>query len=276
VYTQVTMSELQFIIGFFLFFFGASVGSFLNVLIYRTRKNQPWLVGRSQCESCKKQIAWYDNIPLLSFILLRGKCRHCHKILSISHPIVEGLTGILFLWWYVVGSFFFQLTQQPFTMLQPLFWLFVGLILLFIFIYDYRYLIIPDWTVATLAIMALLYRIALVLSGIMRPEDFFWTVFGAVAASGFFYAIWIITKHKGIGFGDIKLAAPLGLLMGWPVVWVGLWLASVIGAIVGLTLITAGKAKFGKPIPFGPFLIIGTLLALVWGDTLISWYATLI
>jgi prepilin signal peptidase PulO-like enzyme (type II secretory pathway) len=271
-----TMSELQLIIGFFLFIFGTSVGSFLNVLIYRTRKNQPWMAGRSQCESCKKQIAWYDNIPLLSFIILRGKCRHCKKTLSISHPIVEGLAGTLFLWWYMVGFFFFQLSQQPFSMLQPLFWLLVGLVLLFIFIYDYRYLIIPDWTVIALTTMALLYRIALVLAGIMRPEDFYWTIFGAVAASGFFYAIWLLTKRRGIGFGDVKLAAPLGLLMGWPVVWIGLWLATVVGAVIGVALVATGKARFGKPIPFGPFLIIGTLLALVWGDTLISWYATLI
>jgi len=270
------MSELSIIIGVLLFFFGASVGSFLNVVIYRTRTGKSWVSGRSQCESCKKQIAWYDNIPLFSFAVLRGKCRRCHKILSISHPIVEGLTGTLFVWWYLVGFFFFQLSQQPFTMLQPLFWLVVGIVLLFIFIYDYRYYIIPDWTVVALTAMALLYRIALVLAGIMRQEDFFWTVFGAVAASGFFYFIWLVTKRKGIGFGDVKLAAPLGLLMGWPVVWVGLWLSTVVGAVVGLLLILFGKAQFGKPIPFGPFLIIGTLLALLWGDTLISWYATLI
>ena len=270
------MSELNLIIGFFLFFFGACVGSFLNLVIYRSKTGQPWMTGRSQCESCKQHIAWYDNIPLLSFVFLRGKCRRCRAALSVSHPIVEGLTGVLFLWWYLVGFFFFQLTQQPFTMLQPLFWLLVGVVLLFIFMYDYRYLIIPDWTVLTLTALALLYRMALVLAGIMRHEDFFWTVCGAVAASGFFYLIWLVTKQRGIGLGDVKLAAPLGLLLGWPVVWVGLWLATVVGAVVGIALIALGKAKFGKPIPFGPFLIIGTLLGLLWGDTLISWYATLI
>ncbi|PIR60446.1 MAG: hypothetical protein COU67_02145, partial [Candidatus Pacebacteria bacterium CG10_big_fil_rev_8_21_14_0_10_44_54] len=256
--------------------FGTSIGSFLNVLIYRTQHGMSWKQGRSQCESCQKQLAWYDNIPLLSFVFLRGKCRYCHQSLSISHPIVEGLTGILFLWWYLVGFFFFQLSQQPFTMLQPLFWLLVGIILLFIFVYDYRYFIIPDWTVIALTALALLYRVSLVLAGIMQQTDFFWTIFGAVAASGFFYTIWLITKRRGIGFGDVKLAAPLGLLLGWPLVWVGLWLATVVGAVVGIVLILFGKAQFGKPIPFGPFLIIGTLLALLWGNNLIAWYVTLI
>lgn len=124
-----------------LFVLGACVGSFLNVIIYRTISGESWVIGRSHCDFCKKKIAWFDNVPLLSYALLRGKSRCCHKPLSISHPVVETLTGVLFVWWYWFGSFFFRLTQQPLETLQPLFWLCVALLLLVVFVSDVLYLV---------------------------------------------------------------------------------------------------------------------------------------
>jgi len=269
-------SPLLIIIGATLFFFGAAIGSFLNLVIYRTQTGEQWVKGRSKCESCKHQLSWFENVPIFSFILLRGKCRHCSAPLSISHVVVESLMGTLFLWWYAVGFIFFQLSQQPFTVLQPIFWLIVGVLLLTIIIYDYKYMLIPDGATIALLAMALLYRISLVLAGIMRPEDFFWTIAGMVLSVAFFYSLWYFTKGKGFGFGDVKLMAPLALLMGWPSVWVGIFLSTIVGSVIGLAMIFLGKAAFGKPIPFGPFLILGTVLSLIWGDALVAWYVTLI
>lgn len=110
----------------------------------------------------------------------------------------------------------------------------------------------------------------------MRLNDLLLAAAGMAGAVLFFWALWYLTKGKGLGFGDVKLAIPLGLLVGWPDILVWLLSSFWIGAVVGLLLIVSGKAKFGKPIPFGPFLIIGTLVALIWGNQLIGWYATLI
>jgi leader peptidase (prepilin peptidase)/N-methyltransferase len=252
-----------------LFFVGACVGSFLNVIIYRSTTGESWV-------NCGKKIAWYDNIPLFSYIFLGGKCRHCKDRLSISHPVVESLLGLLFVWWYFMGSLFFKLTQQPFVFLQPMFWLLVGILLLFILIIDYRYYIISDTAVFVLTCLVVVYRIALVAAGIMQLNDLLSAVSAMAGSVLFFWLLWFLTKGKGFGFGDVKLAVPLGLLVGWPEVIIWLFSSFWLGAIVGIILIMLGKAKFGKPIPFGPFLIIGTLISLIWGNQLIGWYATLI
>ncbi len=259
-----------------LFFFGASIGSFLNVLIYRSANEEDWKKGRSRCDHCKKKIAWYDNVPLFSFLILRGKCRSCKKSIAISHFVVELLTGALFVWWYWFGFFFFRLSQEPFIFLQPIFWLCVGILLLVIFIADWRYYIIPDGAVIGLLSAAVLYRLALVSSGVMRWEDFFAAAVTALAATLFFLGLWIYTKGAGMGFGDVKLIGPLCLLMGWPRALSGLFLAFFIGALVGLLLIGLGRKKLKQPIPFGPFLILGTVISLMWGDALIAWYLGLI
>lgn len=259
-----------------LFLLGAAIGSFLNVVIYRTQTGESWVQGRSKCEACKKQIAWYDNIPLLSFLVLGGRCRHCGKRLSISHPVVEGLMGLLFVWWYVVGSLFFELTQQPFTFLQPLFWLVVGIILVYILVIDYRYLIIPDTAVVVLTALVITYRIALTSAGIMQVPDFMAALAGMAGIVLFFWFLWFITKGRGFGFGDVKLALPLALLVGWPAMLSWVFISFILGAVIGLVLVGLNQAKFGKPIPFGPFLILGACISLIWGNYLIGWYVTLI
>jgi len=271
------MNALLFLLpALFLFFLGAAVGSFLNVIIYRTARSQTWVRGRSHCESCRKTIAWYDNIPLISFFALGGKCRYCKKTLSLSHPVVEGLTGILFVWWYVAGFMFFQLTQQPFNVLQPLFWLAVGLILLAITIIDLRAMIIPDGLVIALFILTLLYRLGLTGMGVMQTQDLINALISMVAAGAFFFTLWLITRGKGMGFGDVKLAVPLGLLLGWSKVLVWIFSSFTIGALVGVALLALGRVRFKQAVPFGPFLVLGALLSLIWGDQLFGWYVRML
>jgi len=255
-----------------LFVFGAVIGSFLNVVMYRSIVGESWVVGRSHCEHCQKKIAWYDNVPLLSYFLLRGQCRHCHTSISISHPVIEFLTATLFVWWYWGGSLFFHLTSNPFHYIQPIFWLLVGVILLIIFSADVLYMIIPDEAVIALTAMTLFYRIALTLTGVMQTGDFIRTLLGAVACSGFFFVLWWGTKGRGMGFGDVKFAFPFGLLLGWPNVLVGLFLSFIFGAIVSLVLVALQKKKIQQTVPFGPFLVAGTFVTLVWGNTLLHWY----
>lgn len=259
-----------------LFFMGAAIGSFLNVVIYRSLNNESWVTGRSRCDSCRKKIHWYDNIPLLSYLILRAKCRFCKKPISLSHPVVEVLVGSLFVWWYLFGAFFFNLTQQPFEILQPAFWLSVGVILIAIFVTDYLYLIIPDAFVAILFTLTVIYRISLVSFGIMQLGDLFMAIIGMCLSVLFIGSLWFITKGKGMGFGDVKLMIPLSLLMGWPSTLVGVFLSFTLGGIFGIFLLILKKRKIKQVIAFGPFLIMGTFISLIWGDQILNWYLSLL
>lgn len=262
-------------ISLFLFTIGAAIGSFLNVVIYRSITEESWVTGRSKCEDCGYQLSWFDNVPILSFLWLRGRCRKCRKPIGLIHPVVEFLCGALFVWWYWGGTLlFFRLTQQPFQLVQPAFWLGVGVLLLMVVVADLSYLIIPDMAVGLLLLTTVIYRVALTMAGVMQVQDLMWAGVGAVGAVAFFGALWWFTKGRGMGLGDVKLAAPLALLLGWPNILVGLFLAFVSGAVVGIVLLLLGKKKFGQVVPFGPFLVLGTVLTLVWGDTLYHWYTS--
>lgn len=256
----------------FLFFFGAVIGSFVNVIIERTIHGEDWIRGRSRCDHCKHQIAWYDNIPLLSYAVLGGKCRYCKKEISIQHPVIELLTGILFVWWYGVGFAFFQLTQRPLLYIQPAFWLIVGIFLLIIVVTDYLYMIIPDYTVVSLGLLAITYRVYLVQAHAMQPIDLWWAIISGLGSALLFYFLWYITKGRGMGFGDVKYVLVMGWLLGWPRTGVGIFCAFLIGAIIGIGLLLSKRKKLKQRIAFGPFLVLGTIIALVWGNQIWQWY----
>jgi prepilin signal peptidase PulO-like enzyme (type II secretory pathway) len=268
------MSALVITIG--LFMMGAAVGSFLNVVVHRSINGEDWVWTRSRCDNCKKQIKWFDNIPLFSYLVLRGKCRFCKQQIALSHPVMELLTALLFVWWYWGGFLFFQLSHSPFTVLQPLFWLSVGLILLAILLADSIYMIIPDFLVGLLLSAVVLYRVVLVGAGIMQTQDLLRSFLGVLIGVAIIGGLWLLTKGKGMGFGDVKLIVPLALLLGWPQVLVGIFLSFVLGAVFGLGLIISKRKKFGQVIPFGPFMIGATFISLIWGDYLFNWYMSLL
>lgn len=259
-----------------IFLFGLALGSFLNVVIYRAIHGESPFEGRSKCPKCKRTIRAIDNIPLLSYMLLGGKCRWCKTAISWSYPVVELLTGILFVWWFAAGSLFFRLTQSPLLYIQPVFWLVVGMLLIVVFVVDMLYGIIPDVVVWSLGISAFCYRILLTLSGAMQPMDFFRAIVSGIGVSLFFLSLIVLTGGRGMGMGDVKLALVMGLILGWPRILVAVFLSFFIGAIVAVFLLAFGKKRFGQTVPFGPFLVIGTALALVWGEQLWSSYFALL
>ena len=267
---------MQLVLIFFIACLGLVIGSFVNVVIYRTLTGDSPLKGRSYCDKCKHLLAWYDNIPLLSFALLGGKCRYCQKKISLQYPIVEFTTMVLFLWWYLVGFAFFRLTQEPLVYLQPLFWLTVGVLLLIIVATDLLSYLIPDYAVFGLGLLALLYRSYLIKTGIMNPTDLTRALIGSLVLAILFAAIILLTKGKGMGWGDVKLVFVLGLLVGWPRLVVASFSAFFTGAIVSLFLLAVGKKRFGQTIPFGPFLILGAVIALLWGNAIWEWYWNLL
>ena len=219
-----------------LFLLGLCLGSFINCLVYRLNHGLSPLVGRSFCPQCKHQLAWRDNIPLISFILLRGKCRYCHSPISVQYPLVELATGIL-----TVSIFNFQ-----FSIINLL----IVYALIAIFVSDLRYGTIPDEIVLP-AIGLSLFK-ANFLAGL--------------GAAGFFLALVLITRGQGMGLGDVKLAALMGLFLGYPKIILALYLAFLTGAFFGVILILLKKKRFGEHIPFGPFLTTSTIIAIFWGE----------
>lgn len=249
---------------FFVFILGLFVGSFLNVLADRLPKGESVIKGRSHCDKCKKELAWYDLIPLLSFLMLKGKCRYCHTSLSFYYPIVELTTGFLFMavLLFVLGwdiNFI-----SIISIITVIYYLFIASILIVIFFSDLRYGIIPDKVILPAILVSFLYLI-LNTNYLILPH-----VLSAVGASLFFLFLFLITKGRGMGFGDVKFAFLIGLILGFPNIIVGLYAAFLTGAFVGIILILWRKRKLREAIPFGPFLVLGTMFGLFLGEKLLD------
>lgn len=268
---------IPYLLGFLFFFaLGTAVGSFVNVVVMRSLIGENFLWDRSRCDRCRRELQWYEMIPLISFLLLRGRCRTCHKEIDVMHPVVELLTGTLFVWWYFLGAAFFQISAQPLSYVQPLFWLCIGLLMLFIVATDLRSLLIPDSAVLAIGMLTILYRIALMLYGVYQPRDFALALFGAAATMALFLFLWLITRGRGMGFGDVKLMFVLGLVVEWPNVWLSVFLSFIFGAVVGLVLMVLKRARLKSAVPFAPFMISAVAVTLLWGDALVRWYLALL
>ena len=161
-------------------------------------------------------------------------------------------------------------------MIQPVFWLVVGVGLVAMLVADLWFYVLPDVFTIGLSVLTFLYRFLLTIAGIMQLSDFLGAIAAAVAASGFFAGLILLTRGKGMGWGDVKLAVVMGLLLGWPRILVALFVSFLTGAALGIILIVLGKKRFGQVMPFGPFLIVGTIVALVWGEKIITEYMHLL
>lgn len=253
-----------------IFFFGLTIGSFIAAYTYRWPRGLSVKSGRSFCDNCKAKISWYDNIPLLSFLLLKGKCRNCGKNISIRYPVIELLTGVIFfLIIYFVSSCTPQTQQEVICTVSNIFgkWtipylLLISTSLISIFIIDYEERIIPDGLVFFNFALAL---IAMILSS---KDSIFINLGTSFSASFAFLILHFITSGRGMGLGDVKLALFGGLFFGWPHTLTWLYLSVLIGAVVGIILIIFKKATFGKQIAFGPFLVISFFITLIWGEYL--------
>lgn len=257
-----------------IFILGLAVGSFLNVLISRLPKNEEIVRNRSHCPHCQHPLAWHDLIPLLSFILLKGNCRYCQKKISWQYPLVELSTGIIFalLFYKKFVSLdvldFSLLTSHGLTELAEAFsLLIISCILITIFAIDLKHLIIPDKLVLIGTIISI---INIILNHYDNLNSVILTFCGAISLSLFFYFLHLITKGRGMGGGDIKLVFLLGLIMGFPQMFVGIFISFLTGAIIGLLLILIGRKKFGQQIAFGPFLVFNTFVMIFFGNKIMD------
>jgi prepilin signal peptidase PulO-like enzyme (type II secretory pathway) len=263
--------EIAILLIFFMF--GAAMGSFLNVVAVRTRKGTKFTTGRSKCPKCKKIIRWYDNIPILSYLILRGVCRKCKKEISWQYPAAEIGTGILF---SAVAFKFFSLMNSD-TFIPTVFWLILVSLLVVIFIYDAKYLEIPGGALWSALVGVIIFNL---ISDFYSARTFL-SVFELATYSGtlagmagflFFFFLVAVSDERWMGMGDAYLALLLGLLLGWPKILLGLFLAFMLGSFWGIVLIITKKKTMQSQIPFGPFLITGALLAVFFFEFLSGKY----
>jgi prepilin signal peptidase PulO-like enzyme (type II secretory pathway) len=248
---------------------GLIIGSFLNSIIYRLERSdsgQSFLKGRSFCPHCKHQLSWRDLIPIFSFLILNGKCLYCSKKISWQYPLVELATGLLF-----VSVYYFLRSDLQWRLDFLIFDFIISSFLIIVFVYDLKYYIIPDKVIYPAIGVALIFDF--LKSDILGISGF---LLSAFCAAAFFFLIVLISRGKGMGVGDIKLAFLMGLFLGWPNIVVALFSAIVLGAIIGIGLIISGKKTLKSEVPFGPFLVAGTFLALFWGEKIINFYLNLL
>lgn len=240
---------------FFIFIIGISIGSFLNVVIDRLPFGKP-ITGRSHCDRCGKILSWFDLVPLFSFLFLCGRCRFCKAKLSWYYPIVELTTGILFILTCITIIKIFTVI----IIIGLVFFLFIVSSLIVIFFTDLKYGIIPDKVVYPTIVITFLFII------FHFPFSISQHIFSAFGSFLFFLLLFFITRGRGMGLGDVKFAFLQGLLLGWPNILIGVYAAFLTGAVAAIILVVWGKKRFrGSTIPFGPFLVIGTIIALFWG-----------
>ncbi len=285
------------------FILGTVIGSFIDCLAQRSLTNKSFW-GRSYCDRCKKTLAWYDLFPVFSYLFLQGQCRYCHKKFPPESLIVEVLMGLLVSIIFTSLPINFLALPQPTQILLGLttvFKVFVVSVFFIVLITDIKKGIIPNRITYPAVVIAFFYFVvSLALNSfflfkslsesalgkyLLPPHsDYFYRhifitaspfISGILSALGvglFFLILILVTRGRGMGVGDLKLGIFIGLVLGFPNSLIALLLAFLLGSLVGILLITIRKKHFGQTIPFGPFLSIGAIIALFYGDQILSWY----
>jgi len=260
----------------FVFVFGSFFGSFLNVIVDRMPMGKSIVFPPSHCPHCKHRLDFGDLVPIISFFALRRKCRHCKAKISWYYPAVEMLTGIVFMLTvlFVVGENVIIFLNQLAQLWLIIYLLFIISILIIIFFIDLKYGIIP-------------FKIILIALAVITVRYYFfifqdYSIFVNFLLTGLitfliFLIVFISSKGRAIGFGDVVYSGFMGYLLGYPNVILGIYIAFLTGALVSFILVLLRKKKYrGGTIPFGPFLTFGTFVSLFWGEEIINWFIKLL
>ena len=238
-----------------IFLFGIVIGSFLNVCIYRIPKKENIVKIRSHCMECNYQLKWYDLVPLFSYIFLGGRCRKCKTGLSVQYPLIEGLNGILYVLIVAVNG----------LTIESLLYCLMFSALVTLSVIDFRTYEIP------LGINLFILALGLIRVG-LDYKNFLNYLIGFLSVSGFLYLLYLLTKGRGIGGGDIKLMAVSGLMLGWKCNILALAFGCILGSIIHLIRMKVSKED--HVLALGPYLSVGIMIATLWGNDLIGWYLT--
>jgi prepilin signal peptidase PulO-like enzyme (type II secretory pathway) len=276
---------------FFFFILGITVGSFLNVVAYRSvhsadfakrpdlknrQRSGLWQPGSiffdsSRCPHCRHRLAVWDLVPIVSFVFLNGKCRYCSKQISLQYPLVEFFTGVLFALcglavWDRFGSFDFA------SGLYLAFLLVSTGTLVVLLMTDLVDGVLPNSVVFFGIFTVLFFKILFIMLGLLPLAELLYSFLSAFVLASIFFIIVSVSSEKAMGGGDIKLVFLIGLFLGWIDFLLSLFVGFLTGALVAVMLILLGKKRFGQSLPLGPFLVFGTFVALFWGKEIIDFY----
>jgi leader peptidase (prepilin peptidase)/N-methyltransferase len=277
---------LMILITVILLWLGLCVGSFVNAVVWRlhqqskAKKGKPdkklsIINGRSMCVRCKHVLAWYDLIPLASWLSLRGKCRYCKKAISSQYPIVELISSLVFAGSYIFWPETLHLNGQWLLLAA---WLTASVGLLALAIYDLRWMILPNKIIYPTLAAAVAGRTAYLVLYDARPlHSLVLWVASVAIASGVFFALFMVSSGKWIGYGDVRLGLITGTLLADPQKALAMiFIASLIGSLIAVPSLASGKRTMASKLPYGPFLIVATGLMEVWGESLLNWYKGLL
>jgi leader peptidase (prepilin peptidase) / N-methyltransferase len=239
--------------------FGAVIGSFLNVCIYRVPLGKSVVWPSSACPHCARELAWYENIPVVSYLLLRGRCRSCRASIGMVYPFVEAITAAMFAlaWWYYGPG--------PLLVSRLIF----GCALIVLFAIDLEHHLLPNVITLPGIVIGFLFSLitepgwAASLIGIVVGGGVLWTV------AEVYYRV---RHEEGLGMGDVKMLAMVGAFLGWKLTLLTLMVGSLTGTVIGLSLIVAGKGSMKYALPFGCFLAVGAAISAVVGPQVLDWY----
>lgn len=260
------------LISIFLFVLGLCLGSFVNALVWRVHEEKNISTDRSICPKCGHQLAPADLIPVLSWLMLRARCRYCQQPISPQYPVVESLTAVIFVLSYhfwpggVIGSGEFILFGS---------WLLCVVGLIALAVYDWRWMILPSKILYPTAAIAVAGRLAYIASFSPNTGHDMLSWFLAIAvATGLFLIIFMVSSGKWIGYGDVRLGLVTGSLLASPTkAFLMIFLASLLGSVYALPFLLMGKQKLAAKVPFGPFLILATAIVMLFGTSLLNWYS---
>ncbi|MBM5790017.1 prepilin peptidase [Candidatus Parcubacteria bacterium] len=244
---------------------GLAVGSFLNVAIFRTHEEETVLRGRSKCRSCETPLGFVDLVPIVSFLVLRGRCRRCKTAISWQYPLVELATAMLFLLFYLQAAPIASL-EAAYALLGD--WILLSFLVV-IFVYDLKHMAILDRFTVPAMVLTALFNLW------THSVDASSMLWGVIVIAGFFSVQFALSRGEWIGGGDIRMGALMGFALGLEQGVVAVFLAYVLGAVVGIVLYAAKKAQRKTPLPFGTFLTLSTAVMLFVGDAPLRGYLQL-
>lgn len=237
----------------------------MNAWVWRTRHDKSVAKGRSACPHCNHELAWYDLVPILSYIFLLGRCRYCHKRISMQYPLVESSSAVLFglLYWVINPT-------NTYGWVQFVLLLATTVLLVAAYVYDALYMELPE------KYMLSAIALGLVSLGLKAAQGGWDSLVPQLVGLGcvvlFYTALWYFSRGKWLGAGDIRIAAVMGLFLEPKQLLVGIFFTYVIGAVYGLYVMQKNKNKKGIKVPFGPFMIIGLYVGLLFGNAIANWY----
>lgn len=261
------MLFLEIILVLLFAFFVTTLASFFNVVIVRTAREESFVKGRSKCDSCHKQIAWFDNLPIFSFLFLGGCCRHCHKKIPIIYFVTEIIAFTSVIVFYLLYAHLNW--WQNVNVQQLIIGFLIFFVLFFVFLADLKYLLVPDFFVVLLGILVLSNQL-------LFANSWFGPLGAMLFSTLFFTALYFLAKkilgQEALGLGDIKLMMPLAFLLSWPKIVMAIFLAFIIGGIFAMLILLTGRKKFGQALPFAPFLIIAFGVSFFYTEIIWQWY----